>query len=101
MIARIWHGVTLESHSDEFFTYIRRTGEKDCRCTPGNCGVYVLRHRANGRAHFLFISLWDSFESIKRFAGSDYGKAVYYPEDEKFLLELEPAVAHYEILTQP
>jgi len=101
MIARIWHGVTLECKSAEFFAYIRGTGEKDCRSTPGNCGVYVLRRVEDGKAHFLFVSLWDSVESIKRFAGSDYEKAVYCPEDEKFLIELEPKVVHYDVLTWP
>ena len=101
MIARIWHGVTLESKSDGFFAYIKGTGEKDCRCSPGNCGVYVLRRVEDGKAHFLFVSLWDSYESIKRFAGSDYEKAVYYPEDENFLLELEPTVTHHEVLRGP
>ena len=25
----------------------------------------------------------------------------YYPEDEEFLLDFEPAVEHYEVLTRP
>ena len=42
--------------------------------------------------------LWDSFEAIRRFAGEDYEKAHYYPEDREFLIELEPFVDHYEVL---
>jgi len=34
----------------------------------------------------------------KRFAGRDYEKARYYPEDKKFLLILDPYVRHYEVL---
>jgi len=101
MIARIWHGMTLESESNEFLEYIKRTGEKDCRSAPGNCGVYVLRRVEDGKAHFLFISFWDSYDSIKRFAGDDCEKAVYYPEDEEFLLELEPTITHHEVLRGP
>jgi hypothetical protein len=44
------------------------------------------------------MSLWESYEAIKKFAGPDFEKAVYYPEDKDFLLELEPNVTHYEIL---
>jgi hypothetical protein len=47
------------------------------------------------------ISLWDSWDAIKKFAGPDYEKAVYYPEDRKFLLELEAHVTHYEVLVSP
>jgi hypothetical protein len=39
-------------------------------------------------------------DAIKRFAGSEIERAKYYPEDEKFLLELEPTVTHYEVLIQ-
>jgi hypothetical protein len=46
----------------------------------------------------MVIFMWDSLESIKAFAGHEYEKAVYYPEDKKFLLSLSPHVSHYEVL---
>jgi hypothetical protein len=49
----------------------------------------------------MFLSLWESLEAIKRFAGDDYEKARYYPDDKNFLIELEPTVSHYEIPAQP
>ena len=98
MIARIWRGVTLDSKSEEYLDYVKRTGVKDCRATAGNRGVWVLRKVAGGRAEFLFISLWESFDAIRKFAGPEIEKAVYYPEDKKFLLGLYPNVAHYEIV---
>jgi heme-degrading monooxygenase HmoA len=96
MIARIWHGETSDEKADEYLDYLNRTVVPDYRATPGNRGAFVLRSIEGDRAHFLTISLWDSLESIKRFAGEDYERARYYPEDEKFLLEFEPAVGHYE-----
>jgi hypothetical protein len=42
--------------------------------------------------------LWDSVESIKRFAGEDYETARYYPEDGDYLLEQDPYVTHAEVL---
>ncbi|MCH8872269.1 hypothetical protein IH824_05785 [candidate division KSB1 bacterium] len=44
----------------------------------------------------MTITEWDSYESIKKFAGADFEKARYYPEDEKYLLKFEENVAHYE-----
>jgi hypothetical protein len=35
-----------------------------------------------------------------KFAGDDIEVARYYPEDEDFLLELEPHVVHHEVLEQ-
>ena len=101
MIARIWHGITESKDADEYLGYIKKTGVTDATGTEGNRGVYVLREIEGDRAHFIFISLWSSTEAIGRFAGSEIVRARYYPEDEKFLLKLEPFVEHYEVLVKP
>lgn len=101
MIARTWHGVTTASRVDEYLDYLKKTGVKDCRSTEGNRGVFVMRRVLEETAEFLFISIWDSVDAIRKFAGPDIEKAVYYPEDKDFLLELEPNVKHYDILVKP
>ena len=101
MIARIWHGVTQAARSDEYLEFLNRTGVPDYRTTEGNRAVYVLRRIEEDRAHFLTLTLWDSIEAVKRFAGSDPNKAKYYPEDEEFLLGFEPTVEHYEVAVGP
>ena len=101
MIARTWHGVTPASKADEYVDYLNQTGVPEYRATPGNLGVYVLRRLEGDKAHFLLLTLWESEEAIKRFAGADMEKAKYYPEDEQFLLELEPNVTHYEVISSP
>lgn len=98
MIARTWHGITEASKAEEYFEYLNKTGIPEYLSTQGNLGVYVLRRIVGNQAHFLLLTLWESAEAIKRFAGSDLEKAKYYPEDERFLLELEPNVTHYEVL---
>jgi hypothetical protein len=40
-------------------------------------------------------------EAIKAFAGPDPDRAVFYPEDDKFLVERGPRVQHYEVLSTP
>ncbi len=101
MIARIWHGVTPASKAVEYYDYLNRTGIPGYRATAGNEGVFVLRRTEEEVAHFLLISLWGSLDAIRQFAGAEIEKAKYYPEDEKYLLELEPRVQHYEVLTKP
>ncbi len=98
MIARIWRGMTRADQADAYYDYLERTGLKDYRATAGNRGVWVLRQLRDDKATFLLISLWDSIESIRHFAGDDIETAVYYPEDRAFLLELEPTVSHYDVL---
>ena len=52
----------------------------------------------NDRAEFLLVSLWDSEDAIRQFAGDDIEKAVFYPEDDRFLVERENRVSHYEVV---
>ncbi len=97
MIARIWHGVTRAEDSDEMLEYFRATGLEGFQATEGHRGALMLRRAGGDRHEFLLISLWDSLEAIKRFAGEDYQKARYYPDDARLLVELEPTVGHYEV----
>jgi heme-degrading monooxygenase HmoA len=98
MIVRMWHGVVPERKADAYLHYLEQTGIKDYLKTEGNRGVQVLRRIQDENAHFLTLTLWDSLDSIRRFAGNEAESAVYYPEDEEFLLEFEPTVVHYEVL---
>ena len=98
LIARVWHGAVPAAKGDAYTAYLQRTGAADCRATPGNRGVHLLRRTAGAETHFLFISLWESMEAIRRFAGDDVDRARYYPEDLAYLLALEPTVTHYELV---
>jgi heme-degrading monooxygenase HmoA len=101
MIARTWHGVTPASKADAYYDYLEASGVKEYRTTTGNRGVFVLRRVSGDRADFLLVSLWDSYDSIRAFAGREIGKARYFPKDREFLLEFEPSVTHYEVLAAP
>ena len=98
MIARIWRGITRLDDKDIYYDYLLKTGLSEYKETKGNRGVRVLRRVFDNKVEFLLITLWDSWDAIKAFAGEDYERAVYYPEDKKFLLDLDPHVTHYEVL---
>ncbi len=101
MIARIWHGKTRKEQADAYREYVVRTGVSDYRNTDGNIGVQIWQKDDGDFTHIWTVTLWRDFESIRSFAGVDFNKARYYPEDEKFLLELEPEVAHYRAQVFP
>jgi len=101
MIARTWHGAVPAEKADAYNDYLLETGVPDYEATPGNRGVYVLRRTEGDVAHFFLLTLWDSLDAIRAFAGDDAERARYYPEDEAYLLELEPTVTHYDVLAAP
>jgi heme-degrading monooxygenase HmoA len=98
MIARTWHGAVSEDKADAYYDYLLRTGIPDYVNTDGNVGVYIFRRVSDGYVHFLLLTFWDSLDAIRAFAGEDAESARYYPEDEEYLIELEPNVTHYDVL---
>ena len=98
VIARIWHGRTPRSKSEDYWQFLLQRALPDYHATPGNRGAWILRRDENDITHFLCLTHWDSLEVVRNFAGRDIERAKYYPEDKDFLLEFEPTVKHFEIL---
>jgi heme-degrading monooxygenase HmoA len=99
VIARTWRGWTRREDADEYADYIEETGMRAYRETPGNRGAWMLRRDEGDRTEFVTLSFWDSLDAVRAFAGDDVERAVFYPEDDRFLVERETRVLHYEIVS--
>ena len=98
MIARRWHGLVPASKAEEYLRLMKDVGLADYRSTQGNLGAWCL-HRSDGElVEVEMLTLWEDEAAIRRFAGDELLKAKYYDFDIDFLLELEPEVAHFEVI---
>lgn len=98
MIARLWHGRIRTEDAEKYVDYVRCTGLVGQQTTPGHRGTAILHGEDGEVTHIYVLSLWESMDAIRRFAGENPETAVYYPEDSSFLLELEPGVLHSEVV---
>jgi heme-degrading monooxygenase HmoA len=98
VIARIWTGAVRTEDADAYADYIRATGFAEYAETPGNRGAWMLRRDEGGQTTFITVSYWESREAIRAFAGEDIEEAVLYPEDERYLIDGESSVTHYEVV---
>jgi heme-degrading monooxygenase HmoA len=98
MIARIWRGAVRRSDADRYADYMRGTGVKEYAETAGNRGVLMLRRNESDRSEFVMVTLWESWDAVRAFAGDDVERAVFYPEDDAFLVERDLTATHYEVL---
>jgi heme-degrading monooxygenase HmoA len=97
VIARTWRGAVRAEDADAYLDYLEATGLKEYRETPGNQGVLALRRIEGDRCEYLIVSLWDSPEAVERFTGKETEQAVFYPEDDRFLVDRDLTSTHYEV----
>ena len=97
MIARIWRGTVAQSDGDTYAQYVHDTGIAEYASTEGNRGVWMLRRDIGDVTEFVMFTLWDSMDAVKQFAGGQPEVAVYYPEDDRYLIERGEFVTHYEV----
>ena len=97
MIARIWRGAVKLQDGDDYAAYMRSTGLAEYRSTPGNLSALMLRRDIEDRTEFVMFTTWESMDAIKAFAGPDPERAVFYPQDERLLVDRDVTVAHYEV----
>jgi hypothetical protein len=76
---------------------VQRTGIEGYERTPGNCGAWLMWRVDGDQAEFVTMSLWESRDVVEGFAGQDIERAVFYPEDDHFLIERDLVVRHYEV----
>lgn len=92
----MWRGVIRTDDRDRYVAYVDETGVDEYRATPGNRGAQILtRDLGDGLTEIVTVSRWDSLESIRAFAGDDIEIAVFYPEDDAFLVERDARVTHF------
>ncbi len=102
MIARMWRGWVRTEDRDAYVEYIEATGMAEYRRTPGNRGAHLLaRDLGDGRTEIVTLSFWESRAVISGFAGEDISRAVFYPEDDRYLVDREVTVTHYEVHPEP
>ena len=99
MIARIWRGWVRTEDRAAYVEYIERTGMAEYPRTPGNEGAWMLaRDLDDDRTEIVTLSFWESRNAIRAFAGDDIERAVFYPDNDRYMVDRETTVTHYEVV---
>lgn len=97
MIARMWRGAVRPEDETAYVEYVETTGLREYRATAGNRGAYVLTRREGDLVEVVTFSFWDSLDAIRGFAGDDVERAVFYPDDDRYLVERDRTVRHFDV----
>jgi|ERR1700728_578443 hypothetical protein len=97
MIARHWRGWTELRNADAYETFLKTRVLPGLKSIAGYRGGYVLRSEGTEEVEFVVVNLFESIESVRQFAGTDYSTPVFEPEARLLLSRVEPIARHYEV----
>jgi heme-degrading monooxygenase HmoA len=98
MIARLWRGQATPRKADVYQDHFEHAVCPALAEIAGNRGAWLLRCEVDGRVEFLAVTLWDSVDSIRAFAGDDVEAAHVEPEGRAALETFDDFAQHYEVV---
>jgi heme-degrading monooxygenase HmoA len=101
VVARLWRGqAEAGAKADAYFEHVTLAVFPSLANIPGHRGAYLLRRAIDGRVEFLALTLWDSLDAIRGFAGRDIDRAHIEPEGRAVLVEFDEFARNFEIVHQ-
>ena len=101
MIGRRWHGWTEAGNADDYEDLLRTTVLPGIRRVEGYCGAYLLRRGVEAGVEFVTLTLFDSLDAVRAFAGEDHEVAVVPAEARELLAKFDARSVHYDIVLGP
>jgi len=101
MTMRMWRGRASAERAGQYVNHATGTVFPKLRKVEGHRGAYLLRRAINGAVEFVVLTLWESMDAVRRFAGADAGRAVVEPEAQAILSGFDESVTHFEIVHSP
>jgi len=98
MVLRMWSGRATVEKSGEYVEHATQKVFPALRAIEGHRGAYLLRRAVDGAVEFVVLTLWDSMEAVRRFAGVKPEKAVVEPEARAVLTAFDESVTHFEVV---
>lgn len=98
MIARIWRGRTTAGKAGAYHRHFTMEVVQNPGRLSGCKGAYLRRRAVDGGVEFLAVTLWDSIETIKAFAGVDPEAAHIEPEGRAALSDFHAFARNCEIV---
>ncbi len=98
MIARLWSAQTTRAQAPAYVEHLRTQVFPALRKLDGYASAMLLRREVSGALEVMVITLWQSLDSIRAFAGEDLERAVVADEAAALLSRFDRRVRHYELI---
>jgi heme-degrading monooxygenase HmoA len=97
MIARTWRGTATFAKANDYYRHFTTAVAPHLKNIDGHKGAFLLRREVDGQVEFVALTLWDSIETVKKFAGPKPEVAIVEPEARAALSAFDDFATHYEV----
>ena len=101
MVVRAWRGYGATAEEGAYPEHLLEVVRPKLEQLGGFRGLYLLRRREREEVEFLVLTLWESMDAVRAFAGEQPEVAVVEPEARDVLVRFDEKVQHYEVLAAP
>jgi heme-degrading monooxygenase HmoA len=98
MIARVWTAKIAPADAHLYADHLKSQVLTTLRKVDGYIGAKLLERETSDGVEIVVITLWQSLDSIRKFAGPDLGKAVVSDEIVSLFLQYDQRVRHYNVV---
>jgi heme-degrading monooxygenase HmoA len=99
MIARTWHCVAAgDENVTAYVHHFENTVLPELKQLAGFLDFYILRRSVDAGIQITVITLWESMQSIRAFAGDNIERAVVEPAAQAVLQFFDPTVTHSQVI---
>lgn len=97
MISRQWKGIAKPSDAQRYIAHLRQDTFPTLATMAGFVSASILQRTVPTGEEFLIVTVWESLDAIKQFAGDEPEVAVVPAAVQAMMVEYEKVVRHYAI----
>jgi uncharacterized protein YciI/heme-degrading monooxygenase HmoA len=97
-ILRMWRAQSSLENSDKYVEFVTQKIFPKLAAIEGHRGAYLLRRVMDGSVKVVVLTLWESMDAVRRFAGAMPDNAVVEAKTQAVLSSFDDFVTHYDVV---
>jgi heme-degrading monooxygenase HmoA len=98
VISRHWKGISRRDQSDAYLSHLKAETFPALGAIPGFVRASILRRDVANGTEFQVVTVWESLDAIRAFAGQDVELAVVPAVVRGMMVACEERATHYEVV---
>jgi heme-degrading monooxygenase HmoA len=98
VISRQWRGIARRSEADGYVSHLRSDTFPQLGRIQRFCGASILRRDVAAGVEFLIVTLWESIDAVRAFAGDNPEEAVVPDRVREMMVSFDRIVSHYAVV---